>query len=217
MKIPQEATKEFPTGYGVQQVLDLSENRKILVLLSLASLGFFVLSWFVFTGLIHLLRPDLTLGEAQISLVIDDPGRLFISLLVFLGVVVTMLVLHEGIHGLAFWLITGSNVVFGFKGPYAYAAAPEWYIPKNPYLVVSLAPLLLITLLGFLALLAVPVPWILPLLLLITMNASGAVGDIYVFFWLLRKDDDILIQDHGDRMVVFTPDGDVGGDCLVGC
>jgi hypothetical protein len=39
------------------------------------------------------------------------------------------------------------------------------------------------------------------------MNASGAVGDIYVFFWLLGLSRDGLIRDFGERMEVYTRNG----------
>src|SRR6266699_209791 len=81
------------------------------------------------------------------------------------SVVITLcvvLILHELTHGLFFWLFTKSRPAFGFKGWYAYAAAPGWYLPRAQFLVVVGAPLTLLSLLGEALLLLVPwavVPW----------------------------------------------------------
>ena len=67
-----------------------------------------------------------------------------------------MIVLHEGLHGLFFWLFTREKPKFAFKGFYAYAAMPDWYLPKKEYLITALAPLVGITLLGVLGLALLP-------------------------------------------------------------
>lgn len=203
----QKAFKELPDGYLSFKELNLVKNQKLMIKLSLASLVLFVVSGVLFTWLLHLLREDLIGGGAKFSLVNINLVSSSISLLVLLAVLFLMVILHEGVHGLFFWLFTGGKVQFGFKGAYAYAAAPDWYLPKTPYLVVSLAPLVIITVLGFITMLYVPSDWILPILLLITLNASGAVGDLYAFFWILKQPKEVLIQDFGDRMHVHHLNG----------
>ena len=54
------------------------------------------------------------------------------------------LVVHELIHGLFFWLFTGSAPRYGLGLSYAYAAAPDWYIPRRKYQVTGLAPVVII-------------------------------------------------------------------------
>lgn len=203
----QKAFKELPDGYRSFKELNLAKNQKLMIKLSLASLVLFVVFGVLFTWLLHHLRENFIGGGAEISLVNFNLAALSISLLVLLAVLFLMVVLHEGVHGLFFWMFTGGQVQFGFKGAYAYAAAPDWYIPKKPYLVVSLAPLVIITVLGFITMLFVPYDWILPILLLITLNASGAVGDLYAFFWIVKQPKEVLIQDFGDRMHVYHQNG----------
>jgi hypothetical protein len=111
--------------------------------------------------------------------------------------------MHEGIHGLFFWIFTKEKPKFGFKIVYAFAGAPDWYITKTPYLVIGIAPFIIITLLGFGLLLVVSKSWILPVMLFITLNASGAVGDLYTVFWLLGAPKSILVRDTGERVTVF--------------
>ena len=203
----QKAFKELPDGYRSFKELNLAKNQKLMIKLSLASLVLFVVSGVLFTWILHLLRADFVGGGAKFSLVNINLVTSSISLLVLLAVLFLMVIFHEGVHGLFFWLFTGGKVQFGFKGAYAYAAAPDWYLPKNPYLVVSLAPLVIITVLGFITMLYVPSDWILPILLLITLNASGAVGDLYAFFWIVKQPKDVLIQDFGVRMHVHHLNG----------
>ncbi|NJN17657.1 MAG: DUF3267 domain-containing protein [Oscillochloris sp.] len=74
-----------------------------------------------------------------------------------------------------------------WKGLYAYAAAPDWYLPRRPYFSVALAPLLAISLLGIGMLLIVPATWIPVVLLAIVLNAAGAIGDLPVAAWLLSS------------------------------
>jgi hypothetical protein len=113
--------------------------------------------------------------------------------------------LHELIHGAFFWIFTGARPIFGLRLAYAYAAAPDWYIPRNAFLMIGLAPLVLISLGGAALLPAMP-PSLLPIWwLALTANASGAVGDLYIVGWLLSKSAHLYINDCGDRMSVYAP------------
>jgi hypothetical protein len=64
----------------------------------------------------------------------------------FLAASVLIIPLHELVHGLLFWVFTRRRPLFGLRLPfYAFAAAPvDVYLPRNPYLVVALAPLVLL-------------------------------------------------------------------------
>lgn len=201
----KRAIRSLPEGYELLADIDLSKNVRLLVFLTLASLVLFILTGLGLSFLMPTLRPDLI--GVEISLAMAQLG--FFSflgpILILIGVTVVMIVLHEAIHGIVFMLITGGKVTYGFKGTHAYAAAPGWFIPRNPYLLVTLAPLVVITLVGLLVVLWVPIGWVLPIALLVSMNAAGAVGDLYMFFWLLSRPADVLIQDFGDRMEISAP------------
>jgi hypothetical protein len=118
---------------------------------------------------------------------------------------VAVLVLHELVHGLCFWWINRARPRFGLQLAYPYAAAPEWYIPRNPYLIVGLAPLILISLLGVVMLPWLPQPLLLPWILALAVNASGSVGDVYVIGWLLTRPASALVNDHGDCIQIYLP------------
>jgi hypothetical protein len=116
-----------------------------------------------------------------------------------------VLLLHELVHGAFFWLITRSRPVFGLQAAYAYAAAPNWYIPRNPYLVVGLAPLILLTLTGVALLPWLPAALLLPWIFALAVNASGSIGDVYIIGWLLTRPAGALVNDHGDCIHIYLP------------
>ncbi len=198
------AYQTLPEGYQLEQRLDLIKDRKLLLYLSLASLVLFAGCGLGLVWMMFILRPEFAARGMSFSLTADSSGSFFLRFIILLGVIFAMVVLHEAIHGLFFRLLTGGKVKFAFKGAYAYAAAPDWYLHKGPYLAVSLAPLVLITVLGLILLVAVPESWLFPLMLLVAMNASGAVGDLYVFLLLVRKPEDVLVRDFGEQMEIYT-------------
>ena len=193
------ALRDLPPEYEFLQSLDLSQEPRLLLILNLIGLVLFVLFGWVFLQITLALRSDLVSLTGPLSFV-----PLLVGLLVsYVGV----LVLHELVHGLFFWFVTQHRPIFGFKGLYAYAAAPEWYIPKDVFLVIGLAPLVLISLVGVALIPFVPL-WSVPLLLFaLTANASGAIGDIYTVYYLLRLSSATLVQDRGDNFLVFAKVG----------
>jgi hypothetical protein len=198
------AHRTLPEGYDLFRTLDLIKDRKLLLILSVASLGLFLAIWAGVVWLMQRLRLDFAAGFASFEITLSAIGGVLLPLLLLVGVISAMVILHEAIHGVCFWLFTGGRVKFAFKGAYAYAAAPDWYLEKLPYMVVSLAPLVLITIVGLMALVWAPANWVAPLMLLIAMNASGAVGDMFVFYLLARMPGDMLVQDFGEGMMLFT-------------
>ena len=203
----QKAVRELPEDYGLRHTLDLNKNIKLAIGLNLASLALFVVFGFLFYWLLIQVRPGLVNESGLLGTGLFTSDSVFIQFLVIALVYLGMIVLHEAIHGLFFWIFTRERPKFGFRGLYAYAGAPAWYLNKWPYLLVGLAPLVLISLVGFITMLFVSIGWIFPIFLLITLNASGAVGDIYAFFWIFPKSKGILVRDFGDRMEIYGPGG----------
>ena len=119
--------------------------------------------------------------------------------------IVFVILFHEGIHGAFFWLFTGSRPVFAFKGFYAYAAAPGWYLPRDAYMLTGIAPLLLITFVGMFLLWIVPDAWLMLVMLGLIINTSGAAGDIFAVLWLARQPAACLAQDRGDVIEIYLP------------
>jgi hypothetical protein len=107
---------------------------------------------------------------------------------------IVVLPLHELIHGLAF-LFWGGKPYFGAKLPLAlYCGAKDQLFWRNHYLVVGLAPLVVITLAGLLLTLFAPV--LASYLLFATVgNVAGAAGDVMVAVRLWRQERRLLVED----------------------
>ncbi len=190
--------KTLPSLYQLESTLNLAKNKRLTIYLSILSIIVFILAWGGFTWLAAVLRQteniifSFTIGQSLIFT--------FVALLTILLV----MVIHEAIHGIFLWVFTKEKPLFGVKQLYAYAAAPGWFLPRTPYFIVALAPLALITIAGVL-LLPVISDSLLPFLLIfITYNFSGAVGDIAVVLWLLKKPRSIYINDFGDGVNIYT-------------
>ena len=172
------------------------------ILLSLISLILFFLFLVFFIWILQVLRQ----GSVDLSAAFSffREVRLFPDqILILLVLTFLMVFLHEGIHGLFFWIFSKEKPRFGFRLVYAYAGSPGWYFAKWPYMIIGISPLVIITIIGFLLLIFVPAGWILPIMLFITLNAGGAAGDIYTVFWLLPKPGNILVHDSGERVKIF--------------
>lgn len=119
-----------------------------------------------------------------------------ISLWIVLNILGYLLVLpiHEAIHALLF-LFWGGKPYFGTKLPLAlYCGAKDQLFRRNHYLVVGLAPLIVITLAAIvLTLFASTLAGY--TLLASAGNFSGAAGDIIVARRLLRQPQHVLVED----------------------
>jgi hypothetical protein len=158
---------------------------------------FVVVGW-IFLTIAIALRPALAEG------IIQSAQQIF---LVVFGNLISMavaIILHEMVHGIFFWIYTRTPPIFGFRLTYAYAAAPGWYLPRGQFGLVALAPLVFLTLLGYILLAFAPPVLALPLLFGMTTNAAGAIGDIAVVIWLMRRGNRLLIEDLGSEVKVYS-------------
>lgn len=195
------ATKTLPSGFESIGTFDLKDNTAALMQLNLFGFGLFAVSAWVFWAILDWMRP----GESLSGLVVgfSSLSGIFQALGVVLLVTAVMIVLHEGVHGFFFWRFTGVRPHFGLRGAYAYAAAPDWYLPKRKYLVVALAPLVVLSLLGVALMAVIPPEGFILLILFLVSNASGAVGDIWVAVWLLRQPEPCFANDEGDAVTLY--------------
>jgi len=188
--------KVLPPTYAFYRKIDLSKDRKLLIALNGGSVLLFFFSGWLILNLAAILRPALFLNQFEFT-----P----LGICLFLGAYSLMIVIHELIHGFFFWLFTKEKPSFGFKFLCAYAAAPNWYIPRKPYLVITLAPFVLITFIGLILLPVVPMLFLLPLCSIIAANLAGSIGDLFVFCWLLKQPSSLIVQDFGDAMTIYLP------------
>lgn len=195
-----QATSALPAGYSERGGISLKDNRRLLILLNLIGIPWAALCavFFIFMASVYGSLPGS--GSATLT-----TTTLVVGVIALVVVVVVTLVLHELTHGVFFWLFTRARPRFGFKGFYAYAAAPGWYIPRGRFLLIGLAPLILLTALGLLILPLMPFPASLLLLIALFVNATGAIGDLYLVARLIAAPRDALIEDQGEGIRWFSP------------
>jgi len=195
------STQTLPDNYQLASSFSMKDRRLLLWanLIGLVLLVFF--GWLFISIALTLRAKD---AAAFLSLQFEGLGAL-LTIAVVLAVIFVTITLHEAIHGLGFLWLAHARPIFAFRGAYAYAAAPGWYIPRNPYLVIGLAPLVVISLLGIGLIAFAPTPWLAPVLLACVVNASGAVGDLWVAVLLLRKPSTALASDLGDEIKIYVP------------
>ncbi len=163
------------------------EQLRPLAQLSIAMLGigvifFVLLNQAAYSWQTHIFLPHVTIG----------------GILIWLGInimsYVLILPIHEIIHGLAF-AFWGGKPHFGAKLPFAlYCGAKQQLFRRNHYLIIGLAPLVVITLAGILFTLLAPGLAVYTLLAT-AGNISGAAGDVLVAQRVLRLPQDALIED----------------------
>lgn len=184
------ATRTPPENYTRQTQLDLSSKRAALLL----NLGAVILTLgmvLAFNHVMSLLRP----GVCFLSIT-----RLPLMLLGF----VVVIILHELIHGLFFWIFTRQRPVFAFKGSYAFAAAPDWYLPRDQFVIVGLAPLVLISLAAALIFAIFSLNATTYFIMLSgILNAASSFGDLVTVIWVQRRSPEALVRDQGDRFLVL--------------
>lgn len=195
-----QPTQTLPPGYREVGTLDLRSNLRALIALNVTGAVLLVLAGIVFLRIGLWLRPE---AAAQLSFRFFSMGGVFKVVIGLLAITALMLLTHEAIHGVFFWLFTRSRPRFGIGAGYAYATAPGWFLPRAQYLIVGLAPLVIISIAGMALAAVAPLSWFAPLLALVIMNASGAVGDLAVVGWLLMQPGDCLAQDKGDAVTLY--------------
>lgn len=196
------STRSLPERYVKTAEVNLVTSKGLLIILNIIGS---VLA-LVILGLLMALVVKLNPGEFSLQGTFEIDGVSLFQLVAYLlGLTVINTVLHEGVHGFFFWYFTGSRPLFALKLTYAYAAAPEWFIPRRQYMVVGLAPLVLLDAAALVLIWLAPAGWAVAAALVAALNTGGAVGDMWVVMRLLACPADCLVQDKGDGISFFEP------------
>ena len=129
-----------------------------------------------------------------------------IGLVVLLAITFVTTIIHELMHGIAFATFGGSPR-YGLKVKYflplAYATSPGDIFRRNAFIVIGLAPLLVIDVVSLLMLTIFPqAPW---LIWVIAFNTSSAIGDIWIAVQLLRCPKLIGVEDREESIAIYAP------------
>jgi hypothetical protein len=194
------ALKALPPGYRLAERLTIDSSRTFL-LLNLFSLVPCAL------GVVFFYMVNRAVDSLGLRPQTDLPAGVDVwSPLVLLVLFVVMIVIHELCHGLAF-IVFGARPRYGMnlKMGVAYAAAPDDYLTRSAYIVVALAPLVLISI-GSVILMALTAGGLRFLIALFAViNAGSAVGDLWFFTVCLRHPPTMLVRDVGDGAELYVP------------
>jgi hypothetical protein len=196
-----KATQVLPPNYHLSGKFDL-KNLKQIIILNLIGLILLIFSIWFFSWIANQIRSG---SDISFSIEFSSIPSTLIALGKLLLTIIFVLGLHEGIHAFFFWIFSKQKPLVGFKGAYAYAAMPGWYFPRNQYLMIGIAPLILITLIGILFMAILPISNLNLVLVALVINTSGAVGDLFVVIWLLTKPAETLALDQGDSIEFYVP------------
>ncbi len=129
-----------------------------------------------------------------------------IGLMGLIAITFVTTIIHELVHGIAF-AIFGGSPRYGLKVKYflplAYATSPGDIFRRNAFIVIILAPLLVIDIVSLLMLTIFPqAPW---LIWVIAFNTGGAIGDIWIAVQLLRCPKSIAVEDREESIAIYAP------------
>ena len=188
------STKTLPEGYVQSGEINLKKNKRLAITLNIVALFVGVLSFFLLSSFAASVRPSLMNTSSTIT-----AGVVAVLLV---GAVLFMTI-HELIHGFFFWMFTRSRPVFAIRLFYAYAGAPDWYIPTRQFMIVALGPLVIIGAVGMLLMLLVPESWVFLIVIMVALNTGGSTGDLFVFTRLFKLSPTSLANDTGDVMTFY--------------
>lgn len=189
-QIVQEEQKAVDAGQVHKlEELELLEPQQLqplaklsLQMLVIGAIFFFVLNYAAYYWHTNTLTLHITGGGVFLWLIINVIGYFLI------------LPIHEVVHALAF-LFWGGKPYFGTKLPLAlYCGAKNQLFHRNQYLVIGLAPLVVLTIAGIIFTLLNPVLASYTLFASLG-NVSGAAGDVWTVARLLRYPKSVLVED----------------------
>ncbi len=140
------------------------------------------------------LRPEFQPNQLQFeALSLERLGAILILGLILLIV----FAVHELIHAIFLWFFTGHfpTLIAGMGG--LAVRLPHWYIPRDQFLVINLAPFCVISLIGYLLLLTVSQSYISLTVFFTAMNIAGSIADILSSTYISFHPSSIYLETEG--------------------
>ncbi len=189
-----KSVEKLPEGYNEICAIDLQKNKKLAVFVNLLAI---IIALLLVVPMCFIV-PISSLFSMESGL-----RNYMIRFVVLLILIILYMVLHELVHGIAMKICGTQKVKYGFTGMYAFAGSSDYY-DKTAYIFIALAPVVLWGVVIFIVNLFVVNEWFWVVYFIQIMNLSGAAGDLYVTVKFSRLPKDVLIQDYGVGMKVFS-------------
>jgi hypothetical protein len=209
----------LPPNYLRYTILEPSKNPKFIIGAVVTGIALLLMVGWLFATFANTLRPTALDGMQLQDLFSSTPtGSSFAippALFRNIGLaLIAVLIFHEIVHGLFYWLFSGHRPRFGFQGLFPYAEAPDGiYFPRNQFLMVGLSPLVILSAVGLLLMMIIPIAYVPLLLFFVALNAAGAAGDLIMVIQLMGFSADTVMEDSGSGVIIYGPEKDsVDGD-----
>lgn len=184
--------KALPTGYCEVMVVD-AESAKFGIIMNVVAL---IVMAVIAAITACIVRPAGFLENFS-----------FTRNIIFLIVLPLYLILHELTHGLAYKMLTGQKLKFGFTLTVAYCGIPDVYVYRKTAIIALLAPFVVFSVLFGAATVLFQNPWDQVYAgVLLGLHVGGCCGDLYDFLLYLFKfrSPDVLMQDTGPKQTFYV-------------
>jgi hypothetical protein len=188
--------RALPPDYREVRYMSINE-RGVLLWLNIMSLVPLVIGGLLVFGLLLVYHEALNAPLAIAALPGSMPSQLGLLL------VVLILPLHELVHGVVIARY-GHKPRYGVKLFVLFATSDGALFRRNEFVRIALAPLVVISAVGSAIMLFLPFGLGYWIALAITLNAAGAIGDLWMTAVALRYDPSALVRDEADSMRIFA-------------
>lgn len=191
--------KDYPTlpeGYNKYASVDLNSDKKAAIIVN----GLAVLIMVIMALAGQVAHDFFTLFDS------DDYMMMLVKLIVLSVSILAYVILHELVHGVVMYYFSRVKPHFGYKGLYAYAGSTAYFCRKH-YIIIALAPIVVWGIVLSVLMAVVPSDWFWIVYFIQITNISGAAGDMYVSVLFTKYPEDILVNDTGTAMTVYSKTG----------
>ena len=201
----------LPSNYSEYTIFDPSKNPKFLIGATVTGVALLLIVGWLLVIFANALRPSALDGMRFNNLFSSTAtGSSFVIPPAFFRIIglalIAVLILHEFVHGFFYWLFSSRRPKFGFQGLLPYAAAPSnIYFPRNQFLIIGLSPLVLLTTVGLLLIVIIPITFVPFLLFFVAFNAAGATSDLIMVFQLMSLSPDTMMEDRSSGLIIYGP------------
>lgn len=206
-----KANVYLPSNYYKYTTLEPSKNPKFIIGAMVIGIALLLIVGWLLVKFINAIRPTALDGMRLQDIFISTAmGSSFVIPPAFFRnfglALIAVLILHEIVHSLFYWLFSSHRPKFGFQGLLPYAAAPSGvYFPRNQFIIVGLSPLVLLTAVGLLLMVVLPIAFVPFLIFFVAFNAAGASGDLILVIQLIPFLSDTVMEDNGSGMIIYGP------------
>ena len=207
-----KAITSLPSNYSKYTILEPSKNSKFVIGAVVTGIALLLIFGWLFGLFANAIRPTALDGMRLRDLLVSTSTGTFLAispvlLRNFAIALVAVLIVHELVHGLFYWLFSSRRPKFGVQGFLPYAAAPIGvYFPRKQFLAIGLAPLVVLTAVGLLLVAITPTALVPFLFFFVAFNAAGAGGDLIMAIQLMSFASETLMEDSDTGVTIYRPE-----------